>query len=171
MKCILISGYKGSGKDIVGDILKYRFDNVMMTSFAKKLKYICSKKYGLPIDYFYHYKDEYLVSPYECKPRDLLRIVGEWYRNVDKNYWVNAIVNEIEKYESKYPDGVVIITDYRFLNEYEVIKHRWETTRIHVDRGYHSDGHSSEQFLESDSVISNTGSINDLHYELNKIKF
>ena len=47
-----LSGWKGSGKDMVADFLVKEY-NFQRLSFADPLKVMASKEYGIPLDAFY----------------------------------------------------------------------------------------------------------------------
>ena len=100
-------------------------------------------------------------------PRALLQFIGtELVRAVvDTNFWTNALLKSI----ADVPNAVV--TDARFPNERAALRTAGAKL-VRIDRpGQTSSGHSSESSMGDDSeydlVISNSGSIADLHNKMN----
>jgi len=63
-----------------------------------------------------------LLSPYGKHPK-LLQWWGTDYRRAqDVNYWVKQGMQTVNNFIKKYPNGVVLISDTRFLNEAQAVK-------------------------------------------------
>ena len=129
-KIIALVGFKGSGKDTVGNILKNEYGFVT-TSFAKPLKSaLCemfdwkpemldgltpdSRKWRETPDPFWsdHFKKT-------ITPRYMMQQFGtEIVRNkLNNNFWTLRCRKEIENIDSN-----IVVTDARFLNEIDMIR-------------------------------------------------
>ncbi len=122
-----ISGKKASGKDLLGTYLSYfKWKRV---AFADYLKSEARRLFGLTMEQTNGNKKEtptmYVRMPedgspsFQLTPRQIMIDVGQWFRSVDRLYWVKKAF-EIVKAQ---PDGAVCyITDVRFKNEADFIK-------------------------------------------------
>ena len=129
-KIIGIAGNARSGKDTVGalikDIAEKEGKQVALVSFAAALRdelnSFCLEKLGI---------SSYTTDDEEKKIiRPLLVCWGtEIRRATDDNYWVKALDATMNDDETLY-----IITDMRFVNEYDFIKANLGTT-IYLERG------------------------------------
>lgn len=131
-----ISGYAGSGKDTVGEMLQQLLQKEADTSmgmrtcdikkFADPLREVVSTLLGISIDYTY--TDMFKTSPIELPyyksgtdqimtGREFLQLIGtDLLRNqLSENVWVNAL---LAKYR---PKNTWIITDVRFPNELKAV--------------------------------------------------
>lgn len=196
-RLIGISGKMGSGKDTVGTIIR-RFGflekdpiNWEIKKFADKLKIVASIITNIPVEKFedQEFKKTLLgpewgkltksnplnaIEPFAditfnelMTVRDLLQKIGtEAMRNgLHENVWVNAL------FADYLEDKQWVITDVRFVNEYEAIKAKGGIV-IRVNRpGYGTsmtslaNDHPSEKALdgfEFDYVIENDGSLQQL---------
>ena len=121
----MLTGYKGSGKDTIADILnkKYGFE---IYTLASSLKIECTKKYNIDINYFYDrkLKDKVLSNDdigklnnmynYQNKtPRDLLLDTSKEIRKINPLYFCKKIEDKINLSTNKY----IVITDMRLLIE------------------------------------------------------
>lgn len=100
---VLVSGKAGSGKDTVGEYLVEKF-GFRRYAFADRLKEI-AREVGWNGE-----KDE--------KGRRLLQELGSVVRRYDLDIWVNIVLDEIKKNNGKK----VVITDCRYVNEYQKAK-------------------------------------------------
>jgi dephospho-CoA kinase len=163
-----LCGKAGSGKSTVAQYLQenYGFERI---AFADSLKEILLES-GIvsPLD---------LVkkTPYA---RFLLQRIGtDVIRNqVDPNFWINKTLKKIGELIFKGKKNIVI-EDVRFPNEAELIN-LFNGTVIKVVRNNNTldredlKNHESETFIEQllvDTIINNTGTIDDLYKELDKI--
>lgn len=141
-KIIGITGFIGSGKGTVGDMLKEHGYKPM--SFASKVKDVVSVVFGwdralLEGDTKESREYREIVDPYwsaimgkEITPRYILQITGtELFRkHIHNDVWVHALFKDIEN--SGYDK--VVITDARFPNELKQIKN-YGGTCLRVKRG------------------------------------
>ncbi|MFP3398635.1 hypothetical protein SB749_20125, partial [Brevibacterium sp. SIMBA_078] len=56
------------------------------------------------------------------KPRKHYQVIGQSFRELDENIWVNMALKELESHWKHFGDYPVIITDLRQVNEYSVMK-------------------------------------------------
>lgn len=124
-----ISGKKASGKDLLGTYFSYfKWKRV---AFADYLKSETRRLFGLTMEQTNGAKKEettkYVRVPedgapsYCLTPRQIMIDVGQWFRSVDKLYWVKKAFDIVEA----QPNGsVCYITDVRFKNEADYIKER-----------------------------------------------
>lgn len=137
-RLVVLIGYRRTGKDTLADTLinggderklypKYlttlpKLERPIKIALADKLKEDVRDMLGYCITE--ENKDKKLeVHPYgfdltdESTNRDVLIQHGMNMRKIDENYWLNIVLDKINKY-----DGDVIITDCRFKNEVNTFK-------------------------------------------------
>lgn len=185
-----ISGYIGSGKDTIADIIREHDPRWEVVKFADKLKEVAAIILGVPRHNFEDrdYKlselpDEWNVwdkrptsGGHDVEPfynndpvmrrmtvREFLQKLGtDAIRNgLHEDTWVNATM---AGYDSKRTPPNWIITDVRFPNEFDAIKKRGGIM-VRVFRQGMTSSHISETALdtyEHDIYISNKGNIDDL---------
>ena len=192
-----VSGYSGSGKDLVGtmiqflasrnnakvsleDILDFPINHQYwleeqsgweIKKWAGKLKTIASMLTGIPVEKFedQEFKKTDLGPEWDMTVRDFLQKLGtDAVRDgLHTNAWVNALIADYTN-ESKW-----VITDTRFPNEAEAIRKK-DGILIRVERpGVKPiNNHPSETGLDDytfDHVIKNNGSIEDLLLKVKSI--
>lgn len=124
-----ISGKRGTGKDLLGAILqnKYGFQRL---SFAGDVKHVCQALLRLtpeqtdgdmkeqPTEYVKTYvsKDNTWVPGTYYTPREIMIMVGQFYKRFDPLFWIRPVLKEAEEHDR------AVITDVRFKNEYSAIK-------------------------------------------------
>jgi hypothetical protein len=185
-----ISGYIGSGKDTIANIIRDHDPRWEVVKFADKLKEVAAIILGVPRHNFEDrgYKlselpDEWNV--WDKRPTSGGHDVEPFYNNdpvmrrmtvreflqklgtdairtgLHEDTWVNATM---AGYDSKRTPPNWIITDVRFPNEFNAIKKRGGTM-VRVFRHGMTSSHISETALdtyEHDICISNKGNIDDL---------
>lgn len=188
-----INGYAGSGKDTVGEFIKYLQpeENWEIKKFAGKLKEVASILLGIPQTMFEDQQFKKKELPHMWSDhgipmtvRDFLQRLGTdaLREGLHPNTWVNALMSdytqtEYDGYDSeganvyKYPNW--IITDCRFPNEATAIKNAGGII-IRVNRpGIHAiNSHPSEVALDHwvyDYVIDNDDSLSQLQKEVEKV--
>jgi phosphomevalonate kinase len=110
---VLLSGWKGSGKDYVGDIIEKEY-GYRKVKIAKRLKDEVSNKYNINRDLLETQEGKKMVNLTTGETyRDLLIRHGEDKREEDVNYWVKNIVSE--------ESSSIVISDWRFTEEYEYL--------------------------------------------------
>lgn len=189
-----ISGKMGSGKDIVGKIIRYLHPEYEIKKFADKLKEGC--EYDFPHEFSVKewetgdrsYRDEIMPS-LSISRRDFLLKRGDNRRAIRPHCFVNALFAEyiprtvIKEGVQEDNNGMTmsemgfgkivlpswLITDVRFPNEAQAIKDRGGIV-IRVDRDVELRDHESETALDNYDFkyrIDNNGTIEEL---VNKIK-
>jgi len=136
-KIIGLTGYHGSGKTSVANILNEYFPgNFMIIHLADKLKEEASDFFNIPRDVFYSptKKDKVLSLPVEpadrishaiCDgiganryftPRDLLVAYGAFRRFYRPTYWLDEVIGKWEGNE------ILLVPDIRYRNEYNYLR-------------------------------------------------
>ena len=122
MKIFLISGKAGSGKNEVANIIKENLENTVITSFSKYIKLFTLE--------FTDWDGRDIT-----KPRDYLQNLGDTIRNIDENFLIKRLIEDLKIYETKFEN--VIISDVRLSKEIEDIKkysgHEVVTIRINSE--------------------------------------
>jgi uridine kinase len=148
-RIIAICGMKRSGKDTLANIISehYTYEHVKI---SKKLKDTCKLLFNFTDDQMEKDIKEEIdprwgVSPRKCMQyfgTELMQYQIQNLLNIGKKFWINSLLNEIDVNSSskKY-----VISDLRFLHEYEEIKKR-NGLIICVDR---VKTHSSDQGVEA----------------------
>lgn len=146
-----LSGKAQSGKDTVGEYLVKKYGFVRVAS-ADALKRIARNIFG-----WNGIKDE--------KGRTFLQDLGCSVRGYNKNYWINATMDDIMRHK-QFGKIHFVITDVRFLNEAEILKSNGALIlRINRD-GIQKFDHVSETELDNydfDMMIYNNSTIRELY--------
>lgn len=143
-KIIGICGFKGSGKDTIGDIICELDDTFEKASFADILKDVTSVLFGWDRDMLsgstptQREEREQIDNYWSVKlgkqwtPRLALQILGtEIFRqNLHQDIWVHCLERKI----IANPNKNFVITDVRFNNEIKMIK-RLSGKMLRVERG------------------------------------
>jgi hypothetical protein len=186
-KCIMLSGWKGSGKD---EIAKYLTSNhgFKRVAFADILKDHVSKVYNIDRSFIDTNKEEplgqypfnitnsfdqtifneikchlaYENNQYYWTPRALCVLEGNTKRCVDPECWVKSALRKVNR------DDNIVVTDCRFPNEVQEAE-LWSTKCyvVRVDRfDLTTSTDASERSMDNydfNYIIKNKGSIEDLH--------
>src|SRR3990167_7983102 len=116
---IALSGKQGSGKSELAQYLIKTYGFVHL-SFAKAIK-----EYAME-----HHQLTWEQAFGKEKNRELLQKIGREGREININYWVDAILETITTDPSKN----YIIDDVRYENEYDLLKgHNFVMVRIEAD--------------------------------------
>lgn len=194
IKLIGISGKKGTGKNVVADLIKEKVSvDYDLRAYADKLKDMASvmlgvsvedlnsqefKKTPLPDQWglgeeFYDNAtdiDKMLYSHLvdnTLTPRDVLQMLGDNTRGIHPNVWVNSMFSKWKESDQW------IVTDVRFPNEFEAIKERGGIM-IRVNRktnsnDYHPSEISLDNYKEFDHTIGNNGTMKQLNIAVDKM--
>jgi hypothetical protein len=144
-----IAGYKGSGKDSLGEILTTTFGWRKM-SFAQPIKNLVHNTFGIDkailsgTDGEREFRELPLPDWFNLSSRDMLQKVGMAFReNLHKDIWVKILENQYNSCKEH-----VVITDVRFPNEVEMInKHGFVCCVKRPD--FNGDAHESEHALDN----------------------
>lgn len=121
-KIILISGKAESGKDFTANILKNHLETnhnlkCLILHYSDYIKHIAKTIYN-----WNGKKDK-------CG-RTLLQSIGKKYRNFDKNFFVDIIINLIKIHQNDY--DCILIPDVRQTNEITEIKKNFSLNKNDV---------------------------------------
>ena len=171
------SGKMRSGKDASADYVESRLKSmgfaVTRLAFAETLKRIAvfaQEEAGVPV----------------VKDRELLQYIGVHFREINPNVWVDALARRIQEDENAWDSDVILVTDLRFPNEFEMLKNAgftlvrtYASDSIRVMRGAEIEAmdHISETALDAydaisgswDWAIKNESSLEDLHSQLDRV--
>lgn len=169
---IMLSGWAGSGKDAAASILMDEL-GFQRFAFADPLKHDVARETGLSLEHFYsrHLKDSLTEFDGEMiTPRALLIEAAANARARYPNIYANMIADTIQKVGSKR----VVISDWRYRNEYEVIQTFFsKVVRIRISRpGVIQSPEPSEHDLDGEPMdieIQNGGSLSMLRSTLKNL--
>lgn len=151
---LMLSGHAGCGKDTACKLIEKNYVWVRRLSFADRLKKIAQ---ALTWD-----------GNKDIKGRKFLQDLGQVARAYNENVWADIVANDMDE------SGIAVITDFRFPNEAEVIKRRFNkvyTIRItgrSTDLG-DNENDISEHALDDykfDYYIDNSGTMKEFEDKL-----
>lgn len=175
MSILVVSGYSRVGKDTFGKFLQENLgEEYFLAAYATHLKQVVKKCFNLSNEQLYgdlkqvpdmRYPKINTDSKEYWTPRELLQYVGEMFRQVDPDYWVNKLFDFIDRNKLKN----VIITDGRHENEINSVLNRGgKHIRIYRENDERIIGlnHISENALEDfdriDYIVNNDYTLKDL---------
>lgn len=165
MKIIIISGKARSGKNEIANILKNKLkEKTIIISYASYLKEYAKEIIGWD-------------GNEESKPRSFLQGLGDLVKEINPNFLIDRIIEDIEVYKNYFDN--IIISDARFIYEIENIKNKYDKViSIHVE-GLSNDltveekKHNTETSLDNydlyDYKIINDGDLYSLDDKINKV--
>jgi hypothetical protein len=171
-----LNGFKGVGKDTVGQILVEQYDYERL-AFADKVKEVASALFDLQpaTAWDFHKNERHSVIELNFNGgtrrtftvRHFLQRIGtEMGRNVfGQDFWVDLVLPS----ESDYDGRNIVVTDARFDNELRRIKELGGYNVRILRSGFDGDNHASEQKPDVrliDYFIHNDGSFEDLRDEV-----
>jgi len=171
---IALSGEARAGKDTVADLLTEMIDKpITRLAYATTLKEEVAEMFGVSIGVIDILKNDnrsISMDGVDYNIRKTLQEVADKHRKDDSSYYSKKLLDNIPT------DGVVIITDMRYLLEYNELKEKYpDTLFIKIVREgttiEHSD-HSSEQEVATipvHNLIKNNHSINTLDSKVSYI--
>jgi hypothetical protein len=125
MIIILLRGFSNSGKDYVGDIIcsQYGYKKI---SFADSLKQIVANKYNIPFDLLYSQEGKMMIyHNYDGRTnRQLLLDEALILKENDQDIFAKHCCENINNSTN------IIITDWRFNNELDVVKQYFPHAKI-----------------------------------------
>jgi hypothetical protein len=167
----MLSGWAGSGKDAAASILMDEL-GFQRFAFADPLKHDVARETGIALEHFYsrHLKDSLIEFDDEMiTPRSLLIEAAANARAKYPNIYANMIADNIQKSGAKK----VVISDWRYRNEYDVMRTFFGTAtivRIRIVRpGVSQSPEPSEHDLDGETMsieIMNGGSLSMLRSTL-----
>lgn len=156
MLIVMVAGKAGSGKDEVAKIICSHYKRAKRFAFADNLKCI-ARSLG-----WNGLKDE--------RGRLFLQQLGAVGREYNPSVWIEFVKWQIQDELYETNNNLFVIPDFRFPNEYRIIKHKWPDTITIKLTGRASDLGSnandiSEHSLEHfpfDFVVDNSGTKDEL---------
>ena len=164
-----ILGNKGHGKDTFAKLVQEANPNFKITHFAKSLKEMAGRVFGLTHDQLYNqdFKEVPLSQPIEMdiyleqmrkesslpllaagkvatNPREVLQYLGtEYVRRAQDDFWIQMLTQEVQEAQGT---PQVLIPDTRFINEAKALKRIGAHTIkiVRTDQPKSADTHSSE---------------------------
>lgn len=177
---LCLSGKARSGKDTLAKFLQKNLnDDYHLVAYATYLKKMCRDMFDLSIDQLYGDLKEVPDKRYPkpgvktlpgheqvyWTPREIMQFVGEAFRKVNPDYWVDKLFDFIDRNNIKN----VIITDGRHTNEIDaVLNYGGCHIRVLREEDIRAVGqdHISETALDDfeyiDYIVQNTGTLEDL---------
>lgn len=128
-KMILVCGNRGSGKDYLAEYLE-KTHGYIHIKISRKLKEICKLLFAFSEDQIETDSKEMVDLRWGVSPRRCMRFIGtEFFQDginnlligIGKTFWINSLLDEIDYTTS---DKRYVISDLRFLHEYEEIMRR-----------------------------------------------
>lgn len=182
---VLVNGFSSSGKDTFSDFLVKIGHNFIKYAFADELKLEISNKYKFDykLTLTQEGKNTY-INTLNSTVRDLLISEAKKVTKQNPDFYAIKLVEKI-KFANKIQDyrgelnGNLVISDWRFLNEYEYITNEFKNYKIitvRINRSKISPVNSkSENYLNDfnfDYTIDNIGTLSDFYKVIiNKLYF
>lgn len=116
-----ISGKRGTGKTALANILHTKYGWVQLP-FAALLKDKCRKEFNLTYEQTDGKEKESMIKEYKKTPREIMISMGQWYRSIDKLFWVKKTLEDLEYRLTTFKDHKFVIPDVRFVNEADYLK-------------------------------------------------
>ena len=155
MILIGLIGYKQSGKDTFADYLVTHY-GFKKHAFAQPVKQICQIMFHLNPDQLHDPHQKEVMDPrWQLSPRQMMQKVGtDMVRTMmGDDFWVRHMNTKLSSEE-----GRVIVSDVRFQNEAELIRHRNGILIRIVSEEQSLDTHPSEMeqlLIQEDICIKN----------------
>lgn len=109
-KIIILSGKAGSGKSSVASLIS-KYEKCIVLSYASYIKEVAKNV----LDWDGNEED---------KPREFLQQFGDVIKEIDSNFLINRLIEDIKVYSYFY--DLIVISDARFVSEIETIKNNFE---------------------------------------------
>ena len=123
---IAISGKMCSGKSFCAKMIKKKYNNATIFSFAGKLKKVT---HNLFFDKFSNVEGNEHTITQMYKNRQLYVDVGQRMREVDPMVWVNHVIKD------STGCNFAVVDDLRFKNEMKALqKDGWKIIRLHIPK-------------------------------------
>ncbi len=150
MIIIICRGFSMSGKDTVADILCREYDFTRF-AFADGLKDIVADKYGCNVQFLHTQEGKNTYSTkYNAKWRDIIIQEGYDQRRLNENIFADMCIEKIKRSEKKR----IVITDFRYPNEIEVLLSSFPTEYIKVMHIMRNGQYTSPVEDESENLLT-----------------
>lgn len=127
---IAITGKSNHGKDTLADYIvkKYKYTKI---SFASPIKEICKIIFGFTENQLYSSDKDKILPELNKTPREMLHYIGNdiLKYKYDTDIWVKCL----ERILINNKNSNYVISDLRFINEYEMLK-KYNTLIIKIQR-------------------------------------
>ena len=156
MRIFLVAGKAGSGKGEVAKIIKeyyiYKLQSCVITEYSKSLKKFAEEL------------TDWDGNP-NTKPRKYLQELGDKIREIDEEYFVKNMLDDLKIYETLVDN--VVISDVRFPLEIEEIKlnydnvyaicveNQFSKSNLSVEEQAHISETALDSYAEFDYIIAN----------------
>jgi dephospho-CoA kinase len=173
VRIVILCGWRGSGKDTVAEYL-VKNNNYMRLAFADELKQELSNKYSIPLFYFNDRTlKEKKLPGIEKSPRELCIEYGENIKKIIPEYWVNKVIQKINKKMKEDQNSKFVISDCRFPIELLTLKGNYDCVSYWIDRFEKPPSQDlTELSIEKkfcDYVIKNNKTKEELYKEIEKM--
>ena len=181
---ISLCGYKGSGKDTVANYLVDKY-NYKHYKISDKLKEIIKILFDLS-DNDLEQKKEEVNDKWNTTPRRLMQFIGtdmfqyklqELLPNINRDFWIKSLFTEDLMNKINNENYKIVISDLRFLHEYEIISNlyvSYSILKVKNNRIEQNDTHISEnEFNEINinGIIQNDSNLETLYNNIDNIIF
>lgn len=132
MTFLAISGKRRTGKSTLAHIL-YTNYNIVPLSLAGPLKDMCMEQFGLTWEQVDGELKEIIDKRYNKTPRQIMIETGQFYRSINKDFWINKLINKAVALER----DIIAVPDVRFKNEIDKLKkHGAMLVRLERDEAF-----------------------------------
>ena len=175
-RVIALCGARRVGKDTLAAHLvsRHGYEHIKITA---PLKQVCKTLFSFTDDQLETDIKEAIDERWGVSPRQVMQFLGtevfqykiqELLPGVGRNFWVNSMVNMIEA----NPEKRYVISDMRFLHEFEALR-RFGMLTVKISSPHvvqnNTDAHVSEQehtTIREDVHIANTSSREDMYSKI-----
>lgn len=166
-----LTGRARSGKDTAAAHLQA--GGYVHLKFAGPIKAMLLTLPGMTEEHVEGDLKDTIHSVYGITPRRMMQTIGDWGRDLDPDFWVNAMRGVIENIERDEGRAHFVISDVRYDNEAAMVcEFGGIIAHIHRDKAAKVESHSSEIGIDPSSVdvlIRNDSSISDLHARIDGV--
>ena len=181
---IALCGYKGSGKDTVANYLVDKY-NYKHYKISDKLKEIIKILFDLS-DNDLEQKKEEVNDKWNTTPRRLMQFIGtdmfqyklqELLPNINRDFWIKSLFTEDLMNKINNENYKIVISDLRFLHEYEIISNlyvSYSILKVKNNRIEQNDTHISENEFNQiniNGIIQNDSNLETLYNNIDNIIF
>lgn len=179
---IALCGYKGSGKDTVANYLVKNY-GYKHYKISDKLKEIIKILFDLS-DNDLEQKKEEVNDKWNTTPRRLMQFIGtdmfqyklqELLPNINRDFWIKSLFTDDLMNKIKNENYKIVISDLRFLHEYEIISNlyvSYSILKVKNNRIEQNDNHISENEFNQiniNGIIHNDSDLETLYININNI--
>lgn len=139
MSIILLRGFSHSGKDYIGQILCNEY-GYKRFAFADSLKKMVAKEFNCPLDKLHSQEGKLQICENDSHKRTYRQILIDEalrLRNIDAGVFAKHCCTEIYSYNPEEVPERIVITDWRYPNEIEILEQAspgYKITPVHIIR-------------------------------------